>query len=97
MVIVTEDAERKHDGGDRANRREYEQIRLVDPMMQDREVFGQRVAKDNHEEHQHAERENGNLPMRHVANLGLAFLLSCEPIAAVDVALVNELIVLDQQ
>jgi len=35
--------------------------------------------------------------MRHVANLGLAFLLSCEPIAAVDVALVNELIVLDQQ
>src|SRR5260370_3271439 len=74
MVIVTEDAEREHDCRDRANRREYEQIRPLDPTMQDWKIFRQRVGEDKHEKRQHAERENGNLPMRHIANLGLAFL-----------------------
>ncbi len=38
MVVVTEDTEREHDCGDRANRREYEEIRPIDPTMQDREM-----------------------------------------------------------
>ena len=74
MVIVTQDAEREHCCGDRANCREYEQIRPIDPTMQDWKVFGQRVSEDKHEERQHADRENGNLPTRHIADLGVAFL-----------------------
>src|SRR5712692_12081321 len=74
MVIVIQDAEREHCCSDRANRREYEQIRPIDPAMQDWQVFGQRVSEDKHEEREHADRENGNLPTRHIANLGVAFL-----------------------
>src|SRR5712672_3548298 len=74
MVILTEDAEREHGCGDRADCREYEQIRPINPAMQDREIFSQRVSEDSHEKRQYGNRENGNLPMRRIANLSLAFL-----------------------
>jgi hypothetical protein len=69
-----ENAECEHDCGDGTNRREYEEKWPIDPAMQDWKVFGQRVNEDKHKERQHAARENGNLPVRHIANLGVAFL-----------------------
>src|SRR6202521_3913941 len=74
MVIVTEDAECEHGCGHRSNRREYEEVRPIDPAMQDWKVFRQRISEDNHKKYQHGNRENGNLPMRHVTDLGFAFL-----------------------
>ncbi len=74
MAVVVQDAEREHDCPDCTNRREHEQIWPIDPTMQDWKVLGQRVSEDKHEERQHTDRENGNLPMRHIANLGGAFL-----------------------
>src|ERR1700731_3738923 len=74
MIIVTQDAERKHCCGDCSNRREYEQIWPIDPTMQDWKIFGQRVGEDNHKERQYADREHWDLPMRHIAYLAVAFL-----------------------
>src|SRR3984893_12931439 len=73
MIIVTQDAERKHCCGDCSNRREYEQIWPIDPTMQNWKIFGQRVGEDNHKEPQYADREHADLAARDVANLALAF------------------------
>src|ERR1700678_3906380 len=43
VVVVIQNAECEHYCGNRTNRREYEQIRPIDPTLQDRKVFGQRV------------------------------------------------------
>jgi hypothetical protein len=77
IVVVLQDAQREHDCCDRPNRREYEQIRPIDPAMQDWKIFDQRVSKDNHEKRQHADREHGDLAARDVTNLRLA--LSDQP------------------
>src|SRR5258708_9846194 len=53
-IIVTEDAAREHDCGDRANRREYEEIRPVDPAMKDLEMLSQRVNEDDDKKQQYA-------------------------------------------
>src|ERR1700688_1617350 len=74
MIVVTQDAERKHCCGDRADRRKYKQIGPIDPTLQYWKILGQRVSEDSHQERQHAHRENGNLPMRHITDFGLAFL-----------------------
>src|SRR3984957_13994845 len=74
MVIVTQDAEREYGCGHRSNRREYEEVRPINPAMQDWKVFRQRISEDNHKKYQHGDRENGNLPMRHVTALTFAFL-----------------------
>ena len=73
MIIVTQDAEPENRRRDRADRGKDEQIGPIDPALQDRKVFGQSVSENNHKECQYAERENGNLPMRHIANHGVAF------------------------
>src|SRR6266851_4801673 len=74
MVIATQDAEREHDRGDPANRRECEEIRPIDPAMQDRKMFSKRVNEDDDEKHQYGNREDADLAVRPVANLGVAFL-----------------------
>jgi len=42
--------------------------------MQNREMLGQRVNEDHDEKQQHANRENTDLAVRPVADLGVAFL-----------------------
>src|SRR6266851_8534510 len=42
--------------------------------MQDWEMLGQRVSEDDHEKHQYANRENADLAVSPVADLGVAFL-----------------------
>src|SRR6266481_1832284 len=73
-IVLTEDAEREHDCGDPANRREGEEIRPIDPTMQDWEMLGQRVNEDDDEKYQYANRENADLAVRPVANFGVAFV-----------------------
>src|SRR5437868_4116446 len=74
MVVVAKDTEPEHDCGDCANRREYEQIRPIDPTMQDWKVLGERVNEDNHEERRYADRKYADLAVRDVTDLGVAFL-----------------------
>src|SRR6266481_895696 len=73
-IIVTEDAKREHDCGDRANCREYEEIRPVDPAMQDWEMLSQRVNEHEHEKYQYGNREKADLAVCPVADLAVAFL-----------------------
>src|SRR5882762_2577350 len=56
MVIVIQDAEPEYCCGDSANRREYEQMRPINPAMQYLKVFDERISEDNHEERQYAHR-----------------------------------------
>src|SRR3984957_9850877 len=73
MAVMAEYTEREHDCGARANHREYEEIRPIDPTVQDWEMLGQCVTEDDDEIHQYRNRENADLAVRPVANLALAF------------------------
>src|SRR5258708_13476672 len=73
-VVLTEDAQREHDCGDRANCREYEEIRPLDPTMQDWEMLGQPVNETDDEKYQYANRENSDLAGRPVPNLRVPLL-----------------------
>src|ERR1700731_804132 len=73
-VVVAEDAECKHDCCDHTNRGKYEEIRSIDPTMQNWEMLSECVNKNEDEEHQYGNRENADLTARPVADLGVALL-----------------------
>src|ERR1700730_3071385 len=74
VIAAVADAEREHGDAKRADHREDEQIRTLEPAAQHTKILGQRIGEHHNEKYEQADRQIRHEAIGALAQLAFAFL-----------------------